>query len=83
MGMFDRVWIPCPSCGEKFEEQSKVHDCVLADYTLENAPPEILLDILEHPMDLPYVCEKCGARFQVALKPVSSWKATVVLTGRE
>ena len=31
MGMFDRVWIHCPHCGERIEEQSKAGDCGLRD----------------------------------------------------
>ena len=45
MGMFDSVWLECKACGEELEFQSKVGDCVLANYTINNAPPKILLDI--------------------------------------
>lgn len=42
MGMFDYVWITCPRCGSKLEGQSKGGQCSLIDYTLENAPDEVI-----------------------------------------
>lgn len=45
MGMFDSVNVPCPRCGEMLEFQSKAGDCTLAEYRLDNAPPEIIGDI--------------------------------------
>ncbi|WP_156829747.1 hypothetical protein [Methylovulum miyakonense] len=48
MGMFDSVYVPCPKCGELNEFQSKGGDCLLNEYTLENAPANVLLDINRH-----------------------------------
>lgn len=45
MGMFDSVYVSCPNCGSANEFQSKAGDCLLKDYSLDNAPPEILLDL--------------------------------------
>lgn len=45
MGMFDRVWVVCPLCGERIEAQSKAGPCLLRDYNLGTAPPEVLVDL--------------------------------------
>lgn len=62
MGMFDRVMVPCPKCGTESEFQSKGGDCTLRDYTLENAPADVLLDVNRH---APNTCKECGTVFAV------------------
>ena len=57
MGMFDRVWVECPKCGKGVEFQSKAGDCVLADYTLDNVPIIVGLDLIHEKEK----CENCGA----------------------
>ena len=49
MGMFDSVIVQCPNCGKGMEFQSKAGDCDLISYTLESAPSEILMDIMNDP----------------------------------
>lgn len=44
--MFDRIWVSCPNCKTDVEFQSKAGECSLKDYTLDDAPPEIKLDIV-------------------------------------
>ena len=56
MGMFDRVMVDCPNCGDRVELQSKAGNCNLDKYTLETAPVQILVDI----MNIPEHCD-CGA----------------------
>ena len=56
MGMFDSVMVTCPKCRNKMEFQSKALDCLMEVYTLETAPAEILLDI----MNSPHFHVKCG-----------------------
>ena len=56
MGMFDSVWVNCKECGNKVEFQSKVGECCLHDYTINNAPPEILIDLNGEVQ----FCEKCN-----------------------
>ena len=42
MGMFDRVWADCPSCGKRAVEfQSKCGKCHLIDYHIDDVPYEI------------------------------------------
>lgn len=69
MGMFDSVWVPCPKCGALAEFQSKGGDCSLTDYTLDNAPPEVLGDVNRHS---PQTCEKCGTTFRVRMQIFAS-----------
>lgn len=49
MGMFDSVMVPCPACGKLMDFQSKAWDCDMLTFQLENAPPEILMDIMNEP----------------------------------
>lgn len=56
MGMFDRVYVDCPHCGKAVAFQSKAGDCVLDNFTIETAPVEILLDV----MNAPEHCCSCG-----------------------
>ena len=67
MGMFDRVWIPCPNCGDKIEFQSKGGECRLYDYTLTDAPDNVLGDILGDQ----YKCEHCHREVKVIGKVVA------------
>ena len=61
MGMFDSVWVPCPNCEKRNEFQSKGGECILESFTLESAPPRVLLDL--HPNAL--TCDYCGQRYGV------------------
>lgn len=56
MGMFDSVWVDCPRCGGKMEFQSKEGECYLNNYSLDDAPIEVLRDIVNDPS----YHEKCG-----------------------
>ena len=67
MGMFDRVWIPCPRCGQPREFQSKGGECVLADYYWPDAPVAVLRDIA---FDTGW-CALCRQPFEVPPLPVT------------
>lgn len=45
MGLYDSVWVHCTNCGERIEFQSKAGECILAQYTLDETPCGILIDI--------------------------------------
>jgi len=64
MGCYDTVLLPCPKCEQLYEAQSKGGDCILKDYTLENAPEDVLSNVNRH---APFVCD-CGTRFEVNLE---------------
>lgn len=50
MGLFDSVYVNCPHCGEPVEFQSKAdEDPYMRRFSLENAPSQILHDILNRP----------------------------------
>ncbi len=57
MGMFDSVMVPCPTCKQPVEFQSKAGPCFCDVFDLVNAPAEILTDILNEPN----YCQKCGS----------------------
>lgn len=59
--MFDSVLVKCPKCGEENEFQTKSGDCYLENYTLEDCPNDVLLDVNRH---APYHC-KCNAFYKV------------------
>ena len=47
MGMFDTVVIDCPKCSTgKIEFQSKAGECVLAEYSIDEVPPDIAGDVI-------------------------------------
>ena len=66
MGCYDTVLVSCPRCGEVGYFQSKGGPCILADYTLENAPQDVLSDVNRHS---PHECGGCGAFYEVGLVP--------------
>lgn len=67
MGMFDSIYVDCPSCGEKetIELQSKSGPCTLERYTLENAPSEVLSGVHT---DIDFDCRSCWKRFKVQVR---------------
>lgn len=65
MGLPDSIWIPCPQCGTSLEYQSKAGECILADFTLKNAPTEMLIDIEG---DKAW-CSKCQKAYTVVNNP--------------
>jgi endogenous inhibitor of DNA gyrase (YacG/DUF329 family) len=74
MGVYDTVLVPCPKCGELYNAQSKSGDCVLAVYTLEEAPADVLENVNRH---APFQCDKCFTIFQVELQCVV--KSVIIL----
>lgn len=63
MGLFDSVYVACPHCGEQNEMQSKAALYPRCNnYTLDTAPPEILVDL---GVSGPNHCENCGGLFRV------------------
>ena len=65
MGMFDTVLVSCPACEETLEFQSKAGVCLLNDYSLQSAPIEVLLDILEYGEEY---CNKCQTTIQLRVE---------------
>ena len=61
MGMFDSVYVNCKECGSKLEFQSKSGPCDLNQYTINNAPPEVLIDLN---MDI-QECKSCHHQNQI------------------
>ena len=66
MGCYDEIKVPCPACGEIYWAQSKSGECEFAQYELNTAPEEVLVDVNRH---APFGCI-CGARFQVVFVPI-------------
>ena len=64
MGMFDRVWATCPSCGKHVEFQSKAGKCELIDYTPESLPPEIARALEGEIVE----CSGCATKVKLTLK---------------
>jgi hypothetical protein len=61
MGLFDSVYVDCPHCGVKTELQSKAGECCLNRYTLDTAPVEVLVDLMNYEDD----CDACGGSFAI------------------
>jgi len=68
MGCFDEVTIRCPACGQIIMEQTKAGDCTMSVYALEDAPPEILADLVGETI----VCSECDyvIHFTMITKPL-------------
>jgi len=71
MGLFDTVWVKCPTCGEENGFQSKSGECILGNYSLDNCPYDVLFDINRH---APIECE-CGTQYEIDIK-----SKTIVIT---
>jgi len=65
MGMFDEILMECPNCGQMIYEQSKSGPCIMARYDFNNAPQEVLADLL-HFDDI--WCDECGVGIDVKAK---------------
>ena len=61
MGMFDSVWVKCPTCGEENEFQSKSGECILGQYDLDNCPADVMANVNRHS---PCECD-CGTLYEV------------------
>ena len=64
MGVYDTVWVKCPTCGEENPFQSKSGDCILENYTLDNCPPDVLVNVNRHS---PCRCD-CGTLYAVDIE---------------
>lgn len=64
MGMFDSVMVPCPLCGTVNEFQSKGGLCQLRQYTLADAPVDVLGDLTNDTEK----CSKCGAEYRLQVR---------------
>lgn len=57
MGMFDSLYVPCPSCGKGVEFQSKEADCAMDVWrSVDDAPTAVLWDVMNEPT----YCSACG-----------------------
>lgn len=45
MGMFDTIFVHCPTCNERVEVQTKNGACLLEEYELANAPNSLLIQM--------------------------------------
>ena len=75
MGCYDTVIIHCPKCGEEHYNQSKGGACLLREYTLENAPADVMSDVNRHGS---VQCE-CGCTFEVQYDLAATNRRIVVL----
>lgn len=76
MGVYDTVEVPCPKCGKIEYFQSKSGERLMENYTLQNVPDDVLIDINRH---APYRCKNCQTLFLVnpiALDGSMVWKTT-------
>ena len=62
MGFYDSVLVPCPKCGIEIYFQTKGGERLFANYSLAEAPEDVMSDVNRH---APYLCE-CGTWFKVS-----------------
>lgn len=61
MGMFDYIYINCPNCSYKIEEQTKNGDCSLERYEFtETSSPELFCGT--------YFCDSCNTQFCIEME---------------
>ena len=63
--MFDTVTLKCPKCGTECEIQSKAGSCLGGDYSPDNAPLVILMDIEGKRIHCP--TSECGNSFSLIM----------------
>lgn len=68
MGMFDSVWIKCPHCDKRVEEQTKDGECLCSNYDLEDAPPVLKTAVSGYPIE----CYECGENFTVKAQVIAT-----------
>lgn len=61
MGLFDTIIVKCPKCGDEQQCQTKSGPCDLGQFTLADAPDDVLANVNRH---APFYCD-CGAVFMV------------------
>jgi len=76
MGCYDTVEVPCPECGKIEYFQSKSGERMMENYTLQNVPDDVLVDVNRH---APYKCRDCQTLFLVnpfSLQESMKWMST-------
>ena len=68
--MYDSIMVPCPRCGTKTPFQSKSGPCLLDSFELEEAPADVLEDVMRHG---PATCAKCGTTYGVISAKSVKW----------
>lgn len=64
MGLFDSVYIACPSCGKTMELQSKSGPCEMARYSANSVPIAVASYAVGDAQ-----CEHCGAEMRIDAVP--------------
>ena len=68
MGMFDTVRIECPLCKYVNEFQSKIGECTLETYDIDNAPLLLIADLNDDGKKDRLLCSQCYAKIEVAVQ---------------
>ncbi len=68
MGLFDSVMADCPNCGAKLEFQSKAGECYMNVYSVEDAPDDVVRDVLNRPEYCRH-CEKWSCLYDPDYPP--------------
>lgn len=72
MGMFDSVWVRCPKCTEPLEFQSKGGECLLINYTVDDAPNDVLRGLVGDKIRC-----KCGKLVEIGTPPEERFQITI------
>ena len=75
MGLYDSLYITCPSCGNEVEFQSKADaERYFRSFTFDNVPSVILFD-LNYRIEQ---CSKCLCSIQIQIEQVPKGKAVIL-----
>ena len=75
MGMYDTLSFTCPVCNSQTSMQSKMGECVLATYTLNDAPLLVIADIHDEGLKNRLFCTQCNKALQIEVRFVASVSA--------
>lgn len=68
MGIYDTLNFTCPACGKETFQQSKAGKCILADYTLNNAPLLTIADIHDDGKNGKLYCVHCSTELELEVR---------------
>ena len=68
MGMYDTIHFRCPNCTELNFYQSKLGECSLQEFTINEAPLLIIADLHDEAAKDRLYCEHCGNKIHIKVK---------------
>lgn len=68
MGMYNTIHFKCPNCNGINSYQSKMGECTLSDFTVDDAPLLLIADLNDEAVKSRLYCEHCNSKLQVQVR---------------